>query len=243
MDPQNKVQDLTKFMDSISGMLNNLDRIHRWSGYPEIGYAQSVLAHSLLMVIIIGFCLEQEEMLYGNKMNPRLVIRGGTHDFGEGVLGDLMYNFKNHPLLKKFLLKMEHKETMKKLGELYPMDQYLKQIYSNDLFTDKEERFFEAMECLEYMLYAHNEFFHYDHKDFVKVFKRQLPRLEEFSKEFQSIKIFLDLFDPEKIRQAMNNHPEYLDEEVITVTLEDIELMKSVIAELEEKLKNQEKPS
>lgn len=226
-------EPIAKIMDWVRINLGRLDRVTRWEGYSERTYFQSSLQHSYFLALLISFCLKIEAM-HGRHLSPNLVAYALLHDLGEGVTGDVTYAFKSDPLVRDFFPIVEARQTRVLLEELAVFGPFFRETYSGNKFTEEEKRFFEAMERVDYLLYAITEFFIHRHTDFVKVFYRQIGPVGQYAKEFFSVRLWLAAME-NTLRRAIKDCEEYLSSSKAAVrepTKEDIAIMEQVLQRL-----------
>ncbi|MBU0898421.1 MAG: HD domain-containing protein [Nanoarchaeota archaeon] len=215
MDNGNKYTDEQEnyltLMTNFKNTLDRIDRVIRWEGYETRGYKQSSLEHSYLLALLAGKAIEiEKENGILDFNSEKIILHCLVHDFGEGTVGDITYKFKSDPSIKHILPEIEKEETSVQLKKLEPLSDFLYNIFQLD--TDSvEERFFNALERLDYMLYAVSEYFYYDNKDFVKVFVRQHKKLTDYGQEFISINKLYQPVIP-LVENALEENADYIKE-------------------------------
>lgn len=181
--PQEKHANI---MEAFRMLIGRLHRCIRWEGY-DYSYKQSSLDHSFSLGILTAYCVRREAELGGVKLDAaRLIVHALVHDFSEGVIGDVTYRFKNDPRLKILYKRIEQAEGLDQMERFGPMTAFLRDVY--DLTDDSiEALFFDALEKLDYFLYAVSEYLLHKHVGFVAVFGRQHEKLVEYTQRFRVI--------------------------------------------------------
>lgn len=162
-----------------------LSDCHRWGQFKR-SYRQTSFEHSYQIALLAGALAKRENKIGKNLIDVgQIVLHALVHDWGEGITGDLTYEFKNHPLIKQMYTHIERQATHEFIND-FP-------IIKHELLTAYElkegaveQEFFAAIELLDYMLYAVAE---YDegNSEFVKVFQRQHTKLLSVASQFPSI--------------------------------------------------------
>ena len=178
------------FMDFVSETLKKLGNEFRWQRYTDKHYHQSVLEHTLLMVILASICINYEK-----KKNPTTVLDGykvltylAIHDLTESVTTDIPYMQKNSFDKKDFYARMDRKAIVE-ITKKYPLffKRVIRNLFNQIDFTETEKEFIEAMERIEYVLYAANEYFVHHHREFLGVLQYQMPNLKNLSQRFACV--------------------------------------------------------
>lgn len=203
-------EEVVSLMDNLKKVIDRQKRVIRWGGYDSKYYNQSSFEHTYILTLLTGLCLKLERHCGGQFYNDLSIMNWAlVHDIGEGVTGDITYKFKNHPLIKDIYPIVEQEQTKITINGLGPMADFCMDVYSQQGLTKKEQEFTHAMELLDYMLYALNEYFVYGNKEFVKVFKRQFAEFGHLAKIFPSVNLFYQAIE-KKVAQAIEENHEYL---------------------------------
>lgn len=198
-------EQVSGIMGWFQGVFQKIKGIIRWNDeerYHKRNYFESVLEHTLSITTIALVLLDIEE---SGKLVPRVInpvnIMGYllVHDHPEGFTkrGDVLYPDKYSD--KDTLLKVRLDEELAARSIFLKSD--LPDCVGNILFNhytqagmnDIEIEYCKAVECLGYVLYAMNEYFRFGHKDFIQVFRRQMPRLKNYAEPFISVRYFYNI--------------------------------------------------
>lgn len=207
-----KSNEFTSIMLWVKNILEALGKEYRWNKdneetgkpvYPEKDYMQSIKDHSLFMVILAEVCVSMEEKqdFFFPKCGRRIISHFATHNLGEILTGDILFP-------KKIKMGEEYKEK-----ELYSTHIIIQQlpwqianplwkVFDKSQFSQEEKDFIDALERLEYLLYASYEYFMCEHKDFAQVFLRQFEKVAKHAKKFSSIAFFFNGIKP-KIEEVI----------------------------------------
>jgi hypothetical protein len=176
----------------------NLEKVFRWKKYLNNSRPQNSLQHSHAITLLGSMVLVQLRPSFYSPLDEALVLTAlSVHDVGEGQLGfDTLYIDKNdlvdvdeylafkhlyqnlplivyHELEKAFLLQFALKNSDK-----FPLKAQEKM-----KILRREKRFealaFEAIERLDYVFYAFDQFSENDNKEIlVQTLRHQLSHLE-----------------------------------------------------------------
>lgn len=189
-------------------IFGRLKKCIRWGGYKERHYEQSSFEHSFALALSTAFCVMKEKELNGPGAcldGFRMVIHALSHDFCEGALGDITYRFKNDPRLKYLVKLIEKEEGLRATRKISFMGPFLAEAIVLEPGS-LEEKFFDAMETLDYFLYALSEYEIHKHLDFVAVFDRQHAKLVEYARIFPSVALIYSKDVQEYVEKEMKTN-------------------------------------
>lgn len=180
-------RELVKFTVGCQSVFDRLLRCIRWEGFENRHYEQSSAHHSLGITLLAAHCFERERRAGKHTIDELIVMTLALiHDFSEGAIGDVRYVFKHDPRLKKLCHEIEHEETLKQMERLGFAAPFLRRVYC--LPGDSlEARFFDAMEKLDYVLFALAEYEGHANKALLPVFATQREMLKKYAEEFPSV--------------------------------------------------------
>lgn len=189
-----EVKQLAKLMDSFRHIMDRLDGCSRWGEFPMRDFKQTSFQHSFFIAILTAYLAKREEKIGRNNFDSaKLIVHALTHDFSEGITGDVTFRFKNDPRLKLLHSMVEHEQTVHQIRQLSPLDKFLEDAFNLEP-ESLEARFFHAIEYLDYFLYALSEYVLHDTRVFSAVIFRHHKDLAEFAKAFPSIR---EIYTPE----------------------------------------------
>lgn len=180
-------KELAKFTAGCQSVFERLSRCIRWEGFKDRHYPQSSLHHSLGIAALTAYCLEREKQAGKNNLDALLVLaHAQIHEFDEGGIGDVRYVFKHDPRIEFLYAMIEKEEALKQMERLGFAGPFLRRTYC---LTEGslEARFFDAMEKLDYVLYALFEYVEHANKSFISVFATQREMLKIYAEEFPSV--------------------------------------------------------
>ncbi|MFA6296770.1 MAG: YfbR-like 5'-deoxynucleotidase [Patescibacteria group bacterium] len=189
-------------------IFGRLKKCIRWGGYKERHYEQSSLEHSFAIALLTAFCVMKEKELKGPAENfdPfRMVVHALVHDFCEGAIGDITYRFKNDPRLLYLVKLIEKEEGLRSTRHISFIGPFLAEAIILEPGS-LEEKFFDAMERLDYFFYALAEYEIHKHLDFVAVFDRQHAKLVEYASVFPSVAMIYSQEVQEYVEKEMKTN-------------------------------------
>lgn len=233
---------ISGFVQGLSKVIERLLRCKRWEGYTR-SYQQSSLDHSVTIALLTGHLARREKEIGRNTLDEaKLIMHALVHDFGEGVTGDLTFRFKNDPRIKELYKKIEEEETVCQIQGVSIGGDYLFKAFI--LEPDSLERkFFAAVECLDYLLFAISEY-RMGNQEFVKVFQRQHSRLVEYISLFPSIGEIYTREVQEWIEGRLKEHKVYLEASKASVpqpTFKDLDDISQALVALYKSLPERER--
>lgn len=172
--------------NTVKQILSILHQSVRWGAHEQKEYVQSTLQHTVEIALRTAQCAHIEEAA-GKKIRPFVVtVHAIVHDFCEALLGDIAFPVKKHPLLKLIFPMIEEELYCRLCDDLGHLGEFLR---SAAELSDVEKIFFDAMERLDYVMYALSQ---YDagYDKFLHVIWRQYGKLEEYAEEFPSIRLY-----------------------------------------------------
>lgn len=114
------------------------------------------------MALIAAYVIDEERKRKRNVRNSeQIILYFLLHDLEEGVIGDITYKFKQNPCLKYIYPVIAEKETLTQLGliKLPEFSKFLKKSFLFEKSFDEETKeLIDALERLEYLLYAFHRF-------------------------------------------------------------------------------------
>lgn len=188
MDFPEDISRLSNLMDSFRLIMTRLDGIERWGEFPNRNFRQTSFQHSFFIGLLTAYLCKREKEIGTHQFDSsRLIVHALIHDFSEGVTGDLTFRFKNDPRLKILHDVVEHEQTITQIRQLAPLSKFLEDAFN--LQPDSlEAKFFNAIEYLDYFLYALSEYVLHDTRIFAVVIFRHHEKLAGFAKQFPSIR-------------------------------------------------------
>ncbi len=179
--------EMAKFVGGVFDVFDRLLRCGRWEGYPNRHQRQTSAHHSLSIALLAAYCLELERKAGKNKIDELLVMTHAViHEFSEGAIGDIRYVFKHDPRIEEVYEQIEHEETLIQMDRLGFLASFLRRVYCLPA-ESVEAKFFDAMEKLDYVLYALFEFVGHGNEKFISVFARHHETLVKYAGEFPSV--------------------------------------------------------
>ena len=190
-------------------LLAGLHRVRRWGSYPR-ATDERVDQHTLKTVTLTLFVLLLERR-YGRKDIDAFTVLAMAliHDWGEGSIGDVVWQVKRDPRVKQALQEIEGERLWEFLEGHLPDDikQDLEILFGQlDQNKTAEGRLFAAIEFLGYLSFAIYEVKHEGRKEFVQVFRDQYQNAANCAEEFASIRIIWEqmktVIDPYMTEQS-----------------------------------------
>jgi 5'-deoxynucleotidase YfbR-like HD superfamily hydrolase len=188
------------FFEGLASALQLMRRVKRWdapmyrtyNAQPD-EHKETTLEHSMISVIIAHYvlCLERDHGATYNHLDTERILLGALlHDLGEGAAGDILFKFKQDPVVKERLKVHEDAWANETLG-LAPacMKEDLDRAYALEGEENLEGRFFAAIECLSYIIFARMQYETEEREEFASVFERQHPRIVAFAEEFGGVRV------------------------------------------------------
>lgn len=191
--------DPQQFLDE---MADGLRSVERWAHYPERKHRDNGLQHAFQTAFLAKAMLALERA-HGNADDldgERIVSAGFTHDVGEWLTGDVRYTVKNDPRVREPLRAIERELYEQEI--LAPLPEPVRETLAlasglQDDQVSRSGRFFNAVECVGYVIYALREYREGNHRIGLAVFGRHHERLARYSEEFHSVRIIYGKYRPE----------------------------------------------
>ena len=185
-------------------LLEQLARDLRWGrrwGSREKTHEESTLEHTVKLTTLAGMVLLLESKFGGTQFDAfKVLLATQVHEFGEAGPGDVTWKFKQDPLMKEMLTKIE-REHFLGLLTLGPAEitEELTDIF--DVQFDQstaEGRLFSAIEGLGYLLFALYELRNGKEK-FLSVLHNQIPnpQFQGALDEFVGVRMIFELIREE----------------------------------------------
>lgn len=231
-------EGLAKICPSLTEITNRMARRVRWEGYPrDVEIDQSPLHHSVSVSALAAHILS-EEVKHGTinwERAFKILVWFVTHDWGEGLMGDMTYKFKKHPIIRAAHDRLEGQATedlFKSLPVIGPTLRVLR-----EGLKVKELELIDAIEKMDYMLTAIAGYQRGHHK-YLGAMQRQQPGLEKFSNNFLSIKYLYGEMDAWVRSRLFQHGPEIrvMNADVAQVTEEDVAFMEQQLKWLKSQL-------
>lgn len=183
--------DPQRFLDE---MADGLQSVERWAHYPERKHRDHGLQHAFQTALLAKFMLALERA-HGSVEGldgERIVSAGFTHDVGEWLTGDVRWQVKNDPRVKEPLRDIERELYEHEI--LAPLPEPVREALAHasglqDDRVSRSGRFFNAVECIGYVIYAIREYREGNHRIGLSVFTRQHETLVRYMEEFASVRI------------------------------------------------------
>lgn len=181
------VNVLAKLVSGFQATMQRMAGVVRWGHYHTRTYKQTSLDHSLSLAVLTAYCLHREEEIGIQGLDHgKVITHAAVHDFCESVMGDMTYKFKKDPRIRGVYKVLEEEASKSAFEDLQPLTEFLTS--ASILPTGSDEAvFFEAMEYLDYQLYAISEVELYQHFEFIPVLARHHQRLINYAKKFKSV--------------------------------------------------------
>ncbi len=188
---------MRSFHDFLDEMAAGLKSVERWRRYPNRKHRDDDLQHAFQTAFLAMAMLEFERAAGSAEGldGERIIAAGFTHDLGEWVTGDVIYDVKNDPRVKAHLQDIEDEIFERDvLGRLpTPVADAVRRNAS--LALDRESRsgrFFNAVEHVGYMLFAIREWRGGDRDLGRQVLTGHLAKCEQYREEFAGFRAFYD---------------------------------------------------
>ena len=174
-----------------------LRRVKRWSHYEELrnNERETVETHSLVTLWLGAAMLAIERKEGRHTLDVfRLLLAFAIHDLAEGKTGDVTYDVKNDPRIRK-ILELIELEFVEGIFSSFP--EVIREVFRDAYAVEGEKdttidgRFFNAVERIGYMVFAVPQV-KKGRRSFVKVFKNQHEPLLALSEEFESVRLMYE---------------------------------------------------
>ena len=187
LEATKEIKQLAKLMNSFRYIMDRLNGCSRWGEFPMRNFKQTSFQHSYFIALLTAYLAKREEEIGRYDLDTsKLIVHALTHDFSEGITGDVTFHFKNDPRLKLLHGMVEHEQTIHQIRQISPLDKFLEEAFNLDP-ESLEAKFFRAIEYLDYFLYALSEYILHDTKTFSSVMYDHNQSIAECAKQFPSI--------------------------------------------------------
>jgi 5'-deoxynucleotidase YfbR-like HD superfamily hydrolase len=186
------------FFQGVMTAFAMIRRVYRWNAREYPSYYQqpneqkeTTLEHSASSVLIAHYllCLERDHGTHYSDLNHQRILLGALlHDFGEGAAGDVTFQAKQDPILKAQLKIYEDRWSTEVLSSAPAcMQSDMMSAHALEGESSLEGRFFAAIECLSYIIFARAQLEQEERYEFASALKRQHPRILAFAEEFGGV--------------------------------------------------------